>query len=239
MDPADRAHPSGVPLSRSLIIRPGIANDELREAVAAINRVHGDGELPTIPVSLGSADRSGRSGSADGWFSFEFAPDGSVLPRSILVRSGANDRQFILIHEIGHLIDAAGLPGVGFSSASPDAAELDSWREAVARSEAVARLVTIEQASDPQLREAARRLLQADELWARSYAQWITTRGGSAVLRDSLQRLKEPNRMDVYLPRQWSDDDFDAIGSAIDETLGDLGWMEWPRRSTSSETSSE
>jgi hypothetical protein len=33
-------------------VRPGIANDDFREAIDAIDRVHGDGELPAIPVAL-------------------------------------------------------------------------------------------------------------------------------------------------------------------------------------------
>jgi hypothetical protein len=42
--------PDGVPLGRAFLIVPGIANQPLREAVSVVERIHGDGELPTIPM---------------------------------------------------------------------------------------------------------------------------------------------------------------------------------------------
>ena len=46
----DRAR--GISVGRALQVREGIANDDLRELVAAIDRVHGDGMLPSIPLEF-------------------------------------------------------------------------------------------------------------------------------------------------------------------------------------------
>src|SRR5688500_16517075 len=126
------SHPSGIPISRALVVRPGIANDDLRLAIDAVNRVHGDGDLPSIAVSLGGDYSESITNQVDGHFSFNMTADGAIVPRSITVRANASNRSLVLLHEIGHFIDAVGLPGIGFTSASDAATELDGWREAVA-----------------------------------------------------------------------------------------------------------
>jgi hypothetical protein len=123
--------PSGVSVSRALLIRPGIANDDLRDAVSAINRVHGDGDLPPIPVSMVGAHDLGGS---NGRFGFDLEPDGEISPRAISIAAAAALRQLALLHEVGHFLDAAGMPGAGFSSQRW--AGLRDWRRAVTLSEA-------------------------------------------------------------------------------------------------------
>jgi hypothetical protein len=129
--------PAGIPIRRALAIPPGIANDHLREAVAAIERVHGDGVLPMIPLSMvGEIVTSGR-GRADGLFTFDVDVEGYIRPRSVQVSSDAPNRPWVAIHEIGHFLDASGLPGPGYASGNHDVVELDRRRNAVARSRAV------------------------------------------------------------------------------------------------------
>ena len=124
--------PAGVPVSRALDLAQGIANDELRAAVQAINRVHGDGVLPSIPIMLSSNIDDPRAAGADAIFAYDDDGSGVVVPFAILVKAAAPNRQFVLVHEIGHFLDLSGLPGDGFSSIrSPD---LRDWRRAVRRS---------------------------------------------------------------------------------------------------------
>jgi hypothetical protein len=70
----------------------------------------------------------------------------------------------------------------------------------------------------------AAELLLLDELWARSYAQYVAIRSGSRTLTSSLNSLRkhEPGR--VYYPLQWEDADFDGIDEAIEELFRRIGW---------------
>jgi hypothetical protein len=45
--------PAGISIGRALAIPPGIVHDELREFVAILDRIHGVGDLPRIPLFLG------------------------------------------------------------------------------------------------------------------------------------------------------------------------------------------
>lgn len=72
--------------------------------------------------------------------------------------------------------------------------------------------------------------MTAEELWARSYAQFVVTMSGLERLRASLDALRRRESGDValgavYFPRQWDDDDFVEIGNAIEDLFRRLGWI--------------
>jgi hypothetical protein len=220
----EEVRPSGVSISRALLIRPGIANDDLRSAVEAIEQVHGDGDLPQVSVAL-TGRISGPAGEADGRMSFQTMEGGPAEPQWLLIRNGAPHREFISVHEVGHLIDLCGLPGLGFASASLEVPELDEWRQAVETSRAVAAL-------DDVIREATggeqgrlHALRSIEEIWARSYAQFVAVRSGSPALRRALDALREVRRGTVYYPLHWADDDFVSIDSAIQMHFRRFQWM--------------
>jgi hypothetical protein len=220
------SRPSGTPVSRAITILPGIANDDLRDAIEAVGRVHGDGGLPPIPMSLRTflADVEGRA--IDGLFTFDVSFDGRPTARSIQILSQAPHRPLVAIHEIGHFLDLHGLPGLGFASADGRNLVLDDWRRSIDHSRAVGTLRELQASGDPAVRDRAERLLYADELWARSYAQFVAIRSGHFRLRASLDAMRSRESDDVYLPRQWDDDDFVGIGAAIDALFRGLGWIE-------------
>lgn len=228
------SHPAGVTVSRALVIRAGVANDDLRDAVIAINRVHGDGDLPEIPVSLRRNLGYQNGQSVDGLFRVEQTSDGRLEARSIQIRDGASHRAFVTLHEVGHLLDLHGLPGTGFASADREMVELVSWRRAVARSQAVELLTMLCQSSDRRVRRRALFLITPEELWARSYAQFVVTRSGVERIQFSLDALRsrdprnaqEATLDTVYFPRQWEDEDFTEIDAVVEELFRRLGWIE-------------
>ena len=217
--------PAGVPISRALEIRPGIANDDLREAVAAINRVHGTGDLPSIPMAMRGVLVNSAGEPVDGLFSADETPDGRYLAQSIQIRSGASHRPLVTLHEIGHFLDLHGLPGSRFASADTKVSPLADWRRAVLQSRAVGVLAAVGQVENPVVRQRAERLIVVEELWARSYAQFVVIRGGTEALRESLRALRRHESGDLSLPRQWDDDDFVDIEIAIDQLFRRLGWI--------------
>lgn len=159
--------PDGVPLGRAFLIGPGLANEPLREAIDVVARVHGDGDLPTIPVVWDtSLEVRARFVIRDG------------LPSVIAVRPGTA-LVVPIIHEIGHYLDFSAIDGLG-AFASSASTHLDAWKAVVTRTPTYQALTAVVASAiaDPVFaaqighsRLAA--LTTADELWARSYTQYV------------------------------------------------------------------
>ena len=215
--------PAGISLGRALTILPGIANDDLREVVAILDRVHGDGRLPAIPLAFVETRTDPSGNSLDGTFAFEVDDHGRILGRAILVRFAAPHRRFVALHEVGHFLDACGLPGGGESSRYHPL--LTPWREAIFASRAFRELIQLVASSDPPTTSRAVKLLDSVELWSRSYAQFIAIRSGDGSLVAALNALRRRSPNDVYFPRQWPDDDFVGIEAAIEQLFWSLGWI--------------
>jgi hypothetical protein len=112
--------PDGVPLGRAFLVGPGIANDPLREAIAVVERVHGDGDLPQIPVVWDAfLDVAARFVIRDG------------LPSAIAVSPAATEIAVAIIHEIGHVLDFCGIGRFG-TFASVFSPQMNDWAAAVA-----------------------------------------------------------------------------------------------------------
>jgi hypothetical protein len=218
MSESSASGPAGVPVSRALDLAEGIANDDFRHALRAINSVHGDGQLPPIPVILTGRIDDPRAANSDAIFSYDDGGGGTIVPFAIMVKATAPNRQFVLLHEIGHFLDLSGFPGEGFSSTH--APELREWRRAARRSLAY-RILSEQRDLDDDHRAVLRTF---EELWARSCAQFIAVRSQSTTLRASLDALRRRQPGTVYHPTQWDDDDFLAIDAAIADLFWSLGW---------------
>jgi hypothetical protein len=223
------ARPAGIPIGRALDVPAGIAYDDLREVIAAIDRVHGDGDLPSIPVRFvtGMISR-GR---------FRF--DETSGPISITLRAGQAHGGLTLVHEIGHFLDFAALGGATWFGSTFHPV-MDDWRGAVAESRAYRSLEKMVRSRTGEVFEpneggrvimlgadefaALRRSVGLEELWACSYAQYVATRSGEASLVGSLHSLRIRLAGRVYYPRQWDDDDFEPIDLAVEALMNSMGW---------------
>lgn len=218
--------PAGIAIGRSLDVPAGIAYDELREVIAAIDRVHGDGELPPVPVRL-------APGLPElGQFRFDLA---TGEPIGLVVRAHQAYRQLTLLHEIGHLIDWF-IFGAKTTFGSARHPMLESWLAVVVESGAYRQLDALAKRGRGVIdgtriavltgREvvAAGNALLPDECWARSYAPYVTIHSTIPGLARALSDLRTPKAGRVYYPLQWQDDDFAPIASAIDDLFGALGW---------------
>lgn len=190
------------------------AGRPLREAVAQIDRVHGDGSLPTIAV------RRLLLATQEGYFD-------ARPPYEIGVGIKAAHPNLTMLHETGHVLDYLGLGTPGeLATANLSNPLLQVWRTTAEGSNAVQRLRWLE-ATHPatRLQMQASYLLRYHEVWARSYAQFVAHRTGDPTLVDQLgaRRIRVPGA--TYLPQQWDDDDFAPIASAIEQVFRDLGWI--------------
>ncbi len=223
--PADLDRPAreGTPVSAALKIsqKPGLKNARL--AAQLIDSVHTDGKLPEIQVVNERMPKG-----MQGYFQFSSI---TGAPVKIALRSRMSFPIFTAIHEIGHFLDRDGL-GSRFN-ASQDSEELAPWREAVKASRAARRLRELY--DNPEVTDSSGRkgvwprpyiqyLARYDEVFARSYAQYIAVRSGNAAALRELGKIRENAGKPEYLPLQWDDDDFEPIAAAFDDIFASRKW---------------
>lgn len=202
-------------------------------ALAAIDQVHIDGSLPDIQLVRPKTMQN------RGFF---YGIAG--VPTEIWIRDGCEAPEFTLLHEIGHFLDFAILGRGRFFAGSPHpppaniAAALIAWDLAIQRTSAYQQLEamlmngkssltlssgsTITVSVDQALIRGY--LLDRKELFARSYAQYITIRSLELILREQLDRERDRTPEHVYYPLQWDDDDFEPVAVTLDHLFQTLGW---------------
>ena len=228
--PVERSPAPPVNVSSALDVSLGPADKPLRDALDAVDAVHKDGRLPKIPLRRLAVNRRMRG-------HFRYVLGGP--PLDIGVHPAARHAALTALHEVGHFLDYSGLGASGeFCSVSGDL--LDPWRAAVRGSDAVQRLgqlwrFTASKAREPQAAGDVVRyrvehryieyLLQTEELWARSYAQFIAVRSAHPNLRGQLDRMRARRERRLYYGSQWDDEDFLPIMAEIEAVFRQLGWM--------------
>jgi hypothetical protein len=211
---------AGAPVSNAL--RIDAYSKVVKRVTEAIDRVHSDGALPTIPVQ--------RSQSGKWLAVYRHTLGGRAV--DIRVAASGSHKELSLAHEIGHFIDHQGITPGAFASAGDR--RFDSWRQAIESSAAVRRLRELAETSYVILPDAQRHrinrqhvayLLEPWELWARSYAQYIAVRSGDQKLLGQLDHvLQRQAASAVNYNWQWQSEDFRSIAEAIDELFGELQW---------------
>ena len=229
--PPDRVYAGPAPVSDALDVESGPFDKPLRDALAAVDEVHRDGRLPTIPIRRRAVDRRMHG-------CFRHVLGGPPLDLS--VHPAARHAAMTAVHEVGHFLDYSGLGASGgFCSVAGDL--LSPWRAATRGSDAVQRLgqlwrFTAGKAQEPQAAgdvvryEVENRyieyLLQNEELWARSYAQFIAVRSAHPDLLEQLGRLRDRPERRLYYGSQWEDDDFLPILTEIEAVFQRIDWMQ-------------
>jgi len=213
---------SGAQVSEALDIH--IPKDVADRTLGAIDAVHGDGRLPMIPVRTTPA-RTNYYGA----FWHTRAGD----PLRIDITAGGNHQELTMAHEIGHFLDHSGTPGKGFNSIRH--ADFEDWRRAVDNSAEVAHLRAILSGGGSAEVPGGRipvptayvdYLLTYEEIWARSYAQYIARKSGNKQMLDQLDMIRrQDSDAKLSLPRQWSEESFVNISREIDKLMVKLGWQ--------------
>jgi len=197
----------------------------VRRALAAIDAVHGDGDLPLLPVVR---TRTATEAGAYEW------SDRSGEPLRLRFSNLGDHPELTVVHEIGHFRDpqAFGRPGM-FASGSGALATL---MRAIDRTEAVNRLRALRVRRRVIVDERGRReaevisqsrvacLLQPIELFARAYAQFVTWESRHEGQLKQLEYLRSLRRTRVYHDI-WEEDDFAAVASELSRFLGRRRWM--------------
>jgi hypothetical protein len=242
--------PNGVPLSGAFDTSklPKALRSDMDEALRILDEVHGDGELPMLPVLKSSAS------TYAGQYRYSKMP--GRKPRPVDLRMSphkgepAGETKINFFHEVGHFLDNQSMRDSGRVNSSDILGRdmlseskspiMDGWREAVKNSRAYATWQDYARKSptldmrvyvtngEPIIQatalpfETIRYATSSREYWARSYAQYVATRSGRPEI---LQNIRNLNDDWGGAPWQWDDDDFEPIAAAMDELFVNLGWL--------------
>jgi hypothetical protein len=208
------------PISHAFVL-DGADGPAVQHVLGAIDAVHAGPALAAVTLTTGFL----LPGEA-GRYTFRLPKD---RPDEIRVNLDVADWQLALVHEVGHLIDrvALGSGGEQFASLQHDP-DLAEWWVAVRQSAAVRSLLAPKLGRETvpaALQDYLTYLLSEQELFARTYAQWIAARSGDATLLVQVALRREHREYDLPLPLQWEIADFVAIGFALDELFRRKGWL--------------
>lgn len=202
--------PSGRPVSAALQLPKRGDVSTLKDAIAIIDSVHGDGDLPRLPVKIGSMQ--------DGMGAYYKLVPSSGKPVEIKINSKYEMPTSALIHEVGHFIDFAAIQKIAANNQQV-ADLLDSFVQAANNTKAIQAIGTL--MNIPNADKRYLYYLQSDvEVWARAYMQYVAIRGDSELLKNELTVMQTwPYHM------QWDDADFGPVATAIDDLFKALGWL--------------
>jgi hypothetical protein len=206
--------PAGRPVSEVLKLAPEA--ETWRSALDAVDAVHGDGDLPELPVTTHAGVQP-----AGVYYSDRYG-----VPLRIELGAAGPYPELTLVHEIGHFLDqmALGEPHQWATAVLPDA--MEGWRRAVRESRAVMEIR--EEYRTLALTQVERQIilerLRPRELWSRSYAQYIAVRSGHPTLLEQLGKARSLRMPNTEMALQWEDDDFASITAGIDEFFRGKGW---------------
>jgi hypothetical protein len=217
--------PLGIPISRSVQIPAGRAFDPVRRALEVIDSVHGDGVLPPLPVIR---TRGRVQVGAYEWNEYT----GEVLRLSF--SSAGTHPELSVVHEIGHFLDHRGFGRRGDLGSAIEA--VPDLLRAIGTTEAFARLGALRMRRRVRVRTPTREefetvnqrlvtyLLDPRELFARAYAQFITSASGDETLVAQLHELRTSRRGTVYHDI-WGDEDFAGIATEFVNLFERRRWL--------------
>lgn len=229
-----RNNPSDA-VSTALVAKSEIIAMILSRAVRAVDKVHGDGSLPILPVLALRSETDG------GKYQTISRGDG-VRGRAfrLLLNPDTPTPEFTALHEIGHFLDEQGWDLEYPSSADETTPAFTKWQVAVFRSTAFQELIKMQDTGEgfvhysdgngawiPLTEGALLRvayLLSMDEIWARCYAQYIAVKSGDQLLISQLDHHTRVPSGGFYFWEQWEEDDFAGIMTAIDDIIIERRW---------------
>ena len=226
MEPSTGPRPPGsIPIGSRIAVPDGAAYEPVRRALAAIDAVHGDGDLPLLPVT--------RTRAATEVGAYEWSErTGDPLRLRLSVHNG--HPELTVVHEIGHFLDHQALGRPGTFASETDA--LISVMRAINGSAASDSLHMLRGRQHLVVRERGKPtrvrikrsfieyFLSPPEQFARACAQFIAVMSRSPYLATQLDVLRQ-SPLGVVYHSQWEDDDFWPIQQQFDRLLRRVRWM--------------
>ena len=188
--------------------------DAIKHTIAMIDSVHGDGNLPTIPVNKERKGTYGRYGAY--WWGPGSQPDKITIAAT---SDGNPHPHLTMAHEVGHFLDHVGVPGQGFQTTA--AQMLPEMADVLTAAVSTPTFQAIQNLSD---RRYAGYLSTSKEVWARAYAQWVAWKSADPTLLAQVDADLNSS-YDHTRVKQWPMNEFLPISEAIDTLFTKLGWL--------------
>lgn len=219
-------NPSAKPISDAIVLEP--PNPRLVDSLSIIDSVHRDGKLYQINVRV-TDSLPLKYKDYEGIININH----ENIVTKILIRQDYPDWEIVAIHEISHFIDwviFGNSNAFGSTGLVPD---LQEWWEAVIGSRAYQQL-EYHRAAGYQ-NEYGQRVskettdkiidyyLKPEELFARSYTQYILTKSTRPPAQQLLATLLDNSELKRY--SQWCTEDFSRISAAFDNLFINKGWV--------------
>lgn len=221
--------PGGTPISTAIYQEEDFPDkrraDLVRRALAAIDRVHGDGQLERIKLVL---DRLSRQDVA------AYRPS----RREMVLDPSRRQEELDIIHETGHLLDHQTVGEFLELASVNEHPNLSEWKKAVEASRAVAGLKELLQQGSIVVRTRkglrilnvnpayVEYLLKPEELFARSYSQFVAVSSNDPVLLAQVGRQQNRKGNEIGYNILWDDEDFEPIAQAFESLFRRLGWLQ-------------
>lgn len=177
--------------------------EQVKIALNAIDKVHGDGTLPGAKVRGSSNLKANQSGSYAWW------------NNDINISVYTEHPSFTLLHEVGHYIDHHGLKKT--SDFMGDAASDNPSPKMEVLINTIKSTDTFKMGEELY---GSGYYTKNTELFARAYAQYIASKTGDAVL---LNQLSMASRSVWYY---WPQNEFRPISKAFDDLFEEEGWLQ-------------
>lgn len=144
------------------------------------------------------------------------------------------------VHEFGHFMDRELFGDASQTYATVRAKKgldspLSKWYDVVTKSDSYKRIEdgleamssTVDGRRLAKPAQTQKYFLSAEELWARSMAQWFALRTDGSIYSVLDLRTDPANAFmrRVGLEPHWDEDDFEPIAEAIDEIMREMGWL--------------
>jgi hypothetical protein len=150
---------------------------QFRHVMSVVDQLHAFPRLPTIPVLLTKNRREG------GAYISRMRPP---IPLSINISVNTDSPALTLLHEVGHLLDHLALNPIKQGFGSEHDPLFDPLRNFWAANKSIrclTKIVTGRSAINPKRRSYLRYQLQVEEIWARTYLQWVVAKSDDLLLR--------------------------------------------------------
>ena len=201
---------------------------KLKPIIALVDSVHRLPKIAKIKVVMT------RNKNNEGEYHYKM---GTFEPNFIEISEINDSIEATLLHEIGHFLELALIPGCAYAQRQWSSDPLTStWLEIIKSSKTFKILQQIHDTGAcyrhdqqgvavekvPVNRDWVAYLATPRELWARSYAQWVVSRGKNDELKSFFKKLSSPT---AAVPLQWTGDEFAAIEEQFDKIFAAIGWL--------------
>ncbi len=218
-----------IPVSQAFSrVSPGATKKYFDEAIKSIESVHGDGDLPKIPLKANSRLKAGGryARSVNQVTNETKALDITLNPQG-------KRPELTIVHEIGHFLDDQTI-GTSNKFESVHGSLMDGVFDKIMKTPEIK---WIENAMDKgsfiaengspiwmgkEIRRHFKYLLDKKELFARAYSQFIAEKSNSKIL---INQVLGSRNNQLNIPYQWESKNFKPVMDEIEKLFKILGWM--------------